>query len=365
MQWFLEPSNVMWIIQLCLSLLLIMLVSYLETRFYDKAIERLKHTTKLWDDAMLIALHKPAKFLIWGIGLSFLAQYAPSGVGGSSFMSETMPSARLVIIISGAVWFLYRLTSELEKNLSHAAPDKKSFDPATAQIIGRALRTFLVVIFALVAMNTIGIDISGFLTFGGVGTLVIGLASKELLSNFFGGLFIIWDKPFTVGEWIRVPDKNLEGVVEDIGWRMTRMRTFDRRPMFVPNATFSSAAIENPSRMYNRRIKHNIGVRYQDAKLLPGILKDIRAMLKEHPDIDQRQFMMVHLLEFSPSSLDISIYCFTKTTNWEFFREVQEDVFLRTIDIIEKHGGECAFPTRTLHIPELVSFEQKEHINAT
>jgi MscS family membrane protein len=359
-QWLLEPTNVAWILQLLLMLLLLTVGNTLETRFYDRAVERLKESNKLWDDAILIALHRPAKLLIWGIGLSFIAQYAPKG-NGLTFFNETLPSVRLIIMITAAVWFVYRLIEQLEINLSVADTDQKSFDPATARIIGRALRTVLLAISALVVMNTLGIDMSGILTFGGVGTLVIGLASKELLSNFFGGLFILWDKPFRVGEWIRLPDRNLEGVVEEIGWRMTRMRTFDRRPMFVPNATFSSVAIENPSRMYNRRIKHDIGVRYDDAKRLPGILEDIRAMLREHPDIDQRQFIMVHLLEFGPSSLDISVYCFTKTTNWEAFRDVQEDVFLRIIDIIEQHGGECAFPTRTLHIPEPVAYHQPDH----
>ncbi|MAZ44841.1 MAG: mechanosensitive ion channel protein MscS [Legionellales bacterium] len=363
-RWLLEPANVMWLVQMLSMLLFIYVLSFLEGRFYNRALERLKQTSKVWDDALVISLHQPCRLLIWGVGLSYVVQHAPK-IFSVSILSESMEGIRVFLVIVAGVLFLYKLTGQIEQNLARVEPDKKSFDPATAKVIGRALRTILLLLFGLMAMNAIGIDISGLLTFGGVGTLVIGLAGKELLSNFFGGLFIIWDKPFTVGEWIRLPDKNLEGVVEEIGWRMTRMRTFDRRPMFVPNATFSSVAIENPSRMYNRRIKHNVGVRYDDAKRIPGIVEDIRAMLREHPDIDQRQFMMVHLLEFGPSSLDISIYCFTKTTNWEAFRDVQEDVFLRVIEIIEKHGGECAFPTRTLHVPEPVTMDQKEHLSTT
>ena len=103
------------------------------------------------------------------------------------------------------------------------------------------------------------------LTFGGVGGLIVGLAAKDLLSNFFGGMMIYFDRPFKVGDWIRSPDRQIEGTVERIGWRMTIIRTFDKRPLYVPNSVFSSIVVENPSRMLNRRINETFGLRYQDA----------------------------------------------------------------------------------------------------
>ena len=138
--------------------------------------------------------------------------------------------------------------------------------------------------------------------------------------------------------------------VEDIGWRLTKIRTFDKRPLYIPNAIFANIAVENPSRMTNRRIKQTIGVRYEDANKMDVIISDIKTMLQEHEDIDTRQTLIVNLNTFAPSSLDFFIYTFTKTTNWIRYHEIKQDVLLKVLAIIDKHGAECAFPTSTLHI---------------
>ncbi|MDA0423769.1 mechanosensitive ion channel family protein, partial [Stutzerimonas frequens] len=173
-----------------------------------------------------------------------------------------------------------------------------------------------------------------------------------------------------VGDWIRSPDKEIEGTVEYIGWRLTRIRTFDKRPLYVPNATFANIAVENPSRMSNRRIYEHIGVRYDDAAKVKQIVDGVREMLRAHPEIDTRQTLIVHLNRFGPSSLDFMVYTFTKTTNWVKFHEIKEDVMLKIADIIFSHGAEFAFPTQTVHLagqgfpePEIVPGMVKETSN--
>ncbi|MCH7696950.1 MAG: mechanosensitive ion channel, partial [Proteobacteria bacterium] len=109
-------------------------------------------------------------------------------------------------------------------------------------------------------------------------------------------------------------------------------------------------AVENPSRMTNRRIYETIGVRYGDAGKIDNIVADVKTMLQEHPEIDANQTLIVNLNKFAPSSLDFFVYTFTKTTEWVRFHEIKQDVMLRIISIIEGHGAECAFPTSTLHI---------------
>ena len=161
---------------------------------------------------------------------------------------------------------------------------------------------------------------------------------------------VFLDRPFSVGDWIRSPDKSIEGTVEEIGWRLTRIRTFDARPLYVPNATFTSISVENPSRMTNRRIKETIGVRYDDVAVLEDILRDVKEMLKNHEAIDQRKTLMVNFNEFGPSSLDFFIYTFTRTTVWTEYHQIKQDVLLKIAAIIEGHGAEIAFPTRTVHL---------------
>lgn len=111
--------------------------------------------------------------------------------------------------------------------------------------------------------RALGVNIAGLLAFGGVGGIAAGLAAKSLLANLFGGLSVYLDHPFRIGDWIRSPDREIEGTVEEIGWRRTLIRTFDMRPLYVPNALFMTISVENPSRMLNRRTFEKVGVRYE------------------------------------------------------------------------------------------------------
>ena len=161
---------------------------------------------------------------------------------------------------------------------------------------------------------------------------------------------IFLDRPFSVGDWIRSPDQEVEGVVEEIGWRLTRIRTFDKRPLYVPNSVFASLTVENPSRMLNRRIYETVGIRYADIGVMEAVVKDVETMLKEHEAIDTTQTLMVNFVSFGSSSIDFFIYTFTKTTVWTEFHAIKQDILLRIAAIIEQHGAEIAFPTQTLHI---------------
>ncbi|MCV6627683.1 MAG: mechanosensitive ion channel family protein, partial [Cellvibrionaceae bacterium] len=220
-----------------------------------------------------------------------------------------------------------------EKNLIDPEFNHKPMDQTTVAAMGKLLRISVIITAALVALQTLGYSVSGVLAFGGIGGLAVGFAAKDLLANFFGGLMIYMDRPFKVGDWVRSPDKEIEGTVEDIGWRLTRIRTFDKRPLYVPNATFTQISLENPSRMLNRRIYETIGVRYDDADKVPALIEAVKEMLKNHEEIDQTQTLMVNFNAFAPSSLDFFIYTFTKTVNWAHYHEVKQDVLLKILDI--------------------------------
>ena len=163
-------------------------------------------------------------------------------------------------------------------------------------------------------------------------------------------MFVYLDRHFAVGDWVRSPDREIEGTVENIGWRVTRIRTFDKRPLYIPNSIFSQIAVENPSRMSNRRIKETIGIRYDDASKIEIIISQVKEMLKDHPDIDTAKTLIVNFNCFAPSSLDFFIYTFTKTTDWIKFHEVKQKILLQIIKIIEENDAEIAFPTSTLHL---------------
>jgi MscS family membrane protein len=205
-------------------------------------------------------------------------------------------------------------------------------------------------------LQTLGFSITGVLAFGGVGGIAIGFAAKDLLANFFGGLMVYLDRPFIIGDWIRSPDQEIEGTVEHIGWRQTRIRTFDKRPLYVPNSTFTHISVENPSRMSNRRINETIGLRYDDAAKVGEIINAVKSYLQNSPDIDNQQTLIVNFNAFAPSSLDFFIYTFTKTTDWILYHEIKQRVLLDILAIITDHGADIAFPTTTVkldNMPEL------------
>ena len=339
MTWLSDP-RVLLVFAIVLST---MIVNFLVRRGFDRLYAKAESTTTIWDDALLASVRKPLRLMIWVVGVGWAAEMIAKQ--SASGFEEIINPLRYVLVLGILVYFLVRFIREVEKGLVH-----NGSDATTTHAVGKLLRVSVIVTAVLSILQTLGISISGILAFGGFGGIAVGFAAKDLLANFFGGLMIYLDRPFALGDWIRSPDREIEGTVESIGWRLTVIRTFDMRPLYIPNSVFANIAVENPSRMKNRRIYETIGVRYEDAALLAKIVEDVETMLRADADIDQDQTMMVNFNEFADSSLNFFIYTFTRTTNWVEFHQVKQRVLLDVFGIIESHGAECAFPTSTVHL---------------
>lgn len=311
---------------------------------------RLLKTGHVWIDSFVDAARAPASFFIWVTGLVLALTTTITQFAVYTELVPFILSFKQTILTLSVGWFVIRLVQRLELHLKELARADDRLDEVTVEAFAKIIKLLAFILTGLFFLNAFGVSLTGLLAFGGVGGIAIGFAAKDLLGNVFGGLMLYMDKPFTVGEWIRSPDTEIEGTVEKIGWRMTTVRTFDKRPLYIPNGIFANIAIENPSRMSNRRIKETMGIRYVDAGKMRVIVADVKRMLQEHPEIDNQQTLIVNFNAFSSSSLDFFIYTFTKTTNWVRFHEIKQDVLLTINDIVEQHGAEMAFPTRTLHI---------------
>lgn len=306
-----------------------------------------------WDDALIEAIGPPAYWLIWVVGLTVAFQI--SGMMSDDVI-DMLNIARILVVIVLFAWFLFRLTEEFGRNLvGKATLSGGIIDQSSVDITSKLIKITVVILALLVSMQTLGFSLTGLLAFGGIGGIAIGFAAQDMLANFFGGLMLYFDRPFKVGDWIRSPDREIEGIVENIGWRMTLIRNFDSRPLYVPNSSFSNITIENVTRMNSRRIYEIVGIRYQDAGAMNQIVDDVRAYLKSHEDIDQDKTVMVGFTTFSPSSLDFFVYCFTQTQAGPEYYKVKQEILLRILEIVEGHGAFCAFPTTTLNIPNPVS----------
>ena len=325
-------------------------------RFILRRIRAKVEDTKTpWDDAIFDAASKPLSWAIWIVGMSWAGEVVYAKATGPDATETvfayvaTMREAAIIVLMA---WFAIRLIRSFERNVSSSNQpgEKPKWDVSTALAVGKVLRASVTITAFLVMLQVFGFSIHGVLAFGGIGGIAIGFAARDLLANFFGALMLFIDKPFSVGDWVRSPDKEIEGTVEDIGWRVTRIRTFDQRPLYVPNATFTSITVENPQRMLNRRIYETFGVRYDDIGVVKKVVDDIRSMLQSHPEIDTSRTLMVNVVSYGDFAVEFFVYTFTKTTVWVRFHEIKEEILLNIGKIIESNGAEFAFPTQTLHV---------------
>ena len=322
--------------------------------FLRKALKYLhqytKQTPRLWDDTLCFAIGAPLSSWIW-IFAVFKALGYVSIYGNDMVSPVHWERFYLTLSIAIFLWFFWRYITSLEQRLLTVAATNKKIDSTTVAIAGRFSRIGLLMLGMLIFLEALGIPLAGLLAFGGGGAIILGIAAQQLLSNFFGGLMIFLDKPFKLGDWIQSPDRNIEGAVTLIGWRTTKVITLDHRAMYIPNALFNQVVIINPQRMLHRRIDMTFGLRYADADRIQNLLHDLNQMLQQHPQIDQRELCMIHLVNFGASSLDINVYCFMYATRSPDWRDVQQDIFFRIIQSVKKHGADFAFPTVTTHIP--------------
>ncbi|MFO7609466.1 MAG: mechanosensitive ion channel family protein [Candidatus Krumholzibacteriia bacterium] len=254
-----------------------------------------------------------------------------------------------VLTIALLAWTAFRIADALAVFLTElTARTESRMDDHLVPLVRKAAKTFTVVLaFILVAQN-LGYSVSGLLAGLGIGGLALAMAAKDTLANLFGSIMILVDRPFRVGDWVTFDGG--DGVVEEIGLRSTRVRTFAKTVVSIPNQALANATIENHSLMPKRRIKFTLGVTYDaSAGQMRTLVERIEGYLRGHEEIDQ-EFMLVKFTEFGSSSLDVFVYCFTRTTDWTRHLAVRQEVNLALMEMVQEMGLSVAFPTRTVHL---------------
>ena len=214
-------------------------------------------------------------------------------------------------------------------------------------VMSRLYTISVLLITVAALMVNFGVPSAAIATMLGGAGIGFSFATQQISQNFLSGFMLFFNRPFREGDWINAND--LEGTVENIGWYYTRIRTFDRRPLFIPNSVFATNPIQNPGEMYNRRIRANISLRYEDLGKIDGITREVRQRLQQHPDIDQSQIILVNFNEWDASSINMMVYCFTKTTVWKDWLDIQQSIFLDIAGIVQRSGADFAFNCTTLY----------------
>ena len=240
--------------------------------------------------------------------------------------------------------------------------------------VGIKIVNFIVLIIGLlIILYLAGVDLTAVLSGLGIGGFAVAFAAKDTISNFFGTLSILFSNVFSQGDWIVVGKD--EGTVVEIGLRVTTLRTFDNAMIAIPNGTFATTDVKNwNKRTLGRRIKMSIGVKYDSkSQDIKNAVSEIRDMLVKHPGIANKNTkhehkrrnvtkllskddyegvkknLLVYLDEFGPSSINILIYCFTKSVYWQEWLEVKEDIMHKIMEILEKNSLEFAFPSMSIY----------------
>ena len=313
-----------------------------------KVLKKITSKTKTTlDDELLTTIEVPLKFSIILVGFYISKEWL--GLSRiDNFLNNLIQSVATFLLF----WLIYRLIDKFAYlfNKFYAKFGKKlSSDIENFSV--KTLKILTVIVGTMSILQGWGINVSAFLASLGLVGMAFALAAKDTAANLFGSLVIFTDRPFKVGDWIQTPD--VEGTVESIGIRSTRVRAFTQALISVPNAVIANSPITNWSQMGKRRIKTRLGLTYGTTKTqMQNILKDLRDMLQKHPDI-HNDTIMIRFDEFADSSLSIFCYFFTKTTVWVKFLEVREDINFKVMEIVEKNGSSFAFPSQSIYVESL------------
>ena len=323
-------------------------VVYLLVKILLKCLGRKLEKADSGYHVLLNALHKPIGFGIWVLGLGFAVE-GLSGHFPSTMESNFLALFRLFRVCALAVlfgWFSFNFIRFFETQTTGTGFDHLSTDPGIPQIVARTLRIAVVVMCSLYVLQAVGVRVSGILAFGGITGAILTFAAQDYFSNFFGSAMVRLDRQFSVGDHIRTVDSNIEGTVEEVGLRLTRVRTLDHRPLYVPNSIFLKTAVENVSRMEKHRIYEKVGLRCDDIARLSAMVDDVTNMLHAHPDIDLEPSPTFTLDSFGETSLNMLLSTCIKTTGLNEYQMIKQDVLFKIVEIVSAHGASLAIPSQ-------------------
>lgn len=345
--WFLART---WIIEIGIALFILVLLNFVLQRILlrSKRLAQLKEhdpRTHL-DYAALI----PARVLLWILLGSFLIELLMRELKiSASFVY--ISALRDVGIVACLAWFLLRWKKVFYSSVLSKASKKSvgmGVDPLTLEVVQKIYTVAVVFIALLITLQRLGLNVIPLITFGGIGAAAIGFSAKDAISNFFGGFMIYMTRPFMVNDLVELPRLSITGNIEEIGWYTTTIRDLNKKPIYIPNAVFSTEALVNVSRITHRRIDEVVSIRYEDIQSVSKIIEEIQTLLQRHSAIDHHQSYYAFLRDFSDGMVRIEVRAYVLCTRYEDFMEVKQEIFLEINNILQKAGAKIPHPLMSL-----------------
>lgn len=296
-------------------------------------------------DEVVIPVAKPVSFLIIFPLLIVLVPVLQLPIGMSRYVTLALKAIWPIF----AIVFFYRLVDIFSIYLSKMAERTEStLDDQLVPLLRKVLKTFVVIVGGLFILDNLDFDITGLIAGISIGGLAFALAAQDTIKNFFGSLMIFIDRPFQVGDWITSGD--VDGTVEEVGFRSTRIRTFRNSVMYIPNGVITNQMIDNHGLRVYRRFMTNIAMTYDTPPdLIEVFVEGLKEIVKKHPKT-RKDYFEIHFNNMGSSSLDVLFYIFFDVPTWTEELKARHEILLKIIKLGDKLGVNFAFPTQTLHV---------------
>ncbi|MFZ5986717.1 MAG: mechanosensitive ion channel family protein [Bacillota bacterium] len=325
-----------------LSLILRQVFAKLIFKFLNKSSSNSKTNLIIY---LVKVIESPARFLIIAIGVWSAALIIDFPQEYQVLLNRIFRTMIVFSVFRAAYKASDLLTIMVEKI---SRRNEVKFDDMLMVFIQKCTKVLIVVLGTVTIIQEWYDNIGGLLAGLGLGGLAFALAARDTVANLFGSVTIMMDRPFKIGDWVSTP--NADGIIEEIGFRSTRVRTFSQALITIPNSTMSNDSITNWSKMGKRRISFYLGLKYSTTtEQIREFTGYFREVLKNHPEV-HHDTIVVSFEKFGDSSLEIFFYFFTRTTDWQRYLEIRQDINLIIMDKLSEMGLEVAFPSKSVYI---------------
>ena len=327
-------------------LILVLILRGIVTRFVFARMKSLAaQTTNEYDDRVLDGIEPPISHFLLLTGFYLAIIVLPISNELRQFFSVVFRGVSTLLVFWGLLRFVDILADILVEISRHKGHSIAAFIP----LLRKATRVFVIVIGVIMVVDNLGYSVGGILATLGLGGAALAFASKDTIANLYGSFALALDRPFQVGDWIQVGSE-VDGDVEEVGLRSTKVRSWPKTIVSIPNSVLANEIIDNWSRMPKRRVKQIVGVTYETKPDdMEGIVEDIRQLLRDDDGVDH-DFLLVNFTDFGESSLDVLVYYFTRSIAWLEHMDVRQRINIKIMRAVEARGLSIAFPTRSVYL---------------
>ncbi len=342
-------SDNWWLIEIAIGVGIIIILSFLLRKIVHAVRKKISKAEGFWKKRIHTIIHMPLQVAIWGFGLAYAADVVAIHFKLEALAKYTGP-LKGAFIVACFGWLALRWIKESFKQLAQKS-QKIGVDPGTIFAISKLCSFVALIIFLMIIFQIFGIGIAPLLAFGGIGVAGIAFAAQDIIANFFGGAMLHFTRIFSIGDEIVIPSQsNFEGMVKEIGWYITIVEDYYRRPVYFPNATFTKSQVINESRRSHRRIKETLTIGYDALPNLEKILAEFNEKVGSHPEVDNTQSFSITFMKFGDYGLQIYVYLLVHKMGYIKFLRTKQELLLIMEEIVHKFGAEFCYPTTNVHL---------------